>query len=1034
MTTSDLLEALGYPDSAGFASAAEVGAAPEHAHIFRRAIHTCRLVGTFSLTPSRQKKTLERTPVVVVAEASSDTEADEIHRRVWNQNVTPFLLVQTPEHVRLYSGFEYAPRSKNGAANQAGLLDGLIEFEDVLRKLSDFRASAIEDGQLWRAWGDRVRPESRVDWKLLANLEELGKRLHADNLKRSTAHALIGKFVYLRYLRDRDILSDRKLSEWKIQPETIFSNQHLTVEALEKLITHVDDWLNGSIFPFSFSQVRQKHLREVAGVFLGNDATTQQLHLDFQAYDFSHIPVETLSVIYEQFLRIEGKDKDSGAFYTPLTVVNFMLGELDAIRPLKTGMKVLDPSCGSGAFLVQCYRRLAEAHVQEAKGKPRPAVLRDLLEQHIFGVDRDPDACRVAQLSLVLTMLDYIDPPDLTSVTSRFKLPELHNRNIFEADFFDNSSTVEQTAAPKYSWIVGNPPWTQISSSNPGDFRLALEWVTKNRAERPAVNNEAAEAFAWRAADFCAPGAVIALLLPAMTLFKTTAHFRTRFFRDMTVFSVANFSNLREVLFAGRARMPAAAIFYAPRQPRASDIDTLVYSPLVVNQEANRPEPSRRKETWTILLNSSEVRRISVDDVASGNTLPWKLALWGSHRDGRLLDSLQARFESLGDFISSRGLIATQGLELRERRANEDVEAVPELAGKPELDMDGLRRSGRIHSFPKEVLRPIEPNRAYVRRGRGKLPLAVSKPPHVIVAADRRFAVYSDKFIAVPARQIGIAGKAASKEDLKLLALYLSSSFCMYHEFFLSPQLGIRHAVGTLDVLQKLPTPIGQLSASARREWLRLHDQLATSEPKVAPDFQEIFLGAGAIDRSESESSTEEQTQIDGLVGDALGLSEEEQILVEDLVRLRLPLVDGKVSGPAIESPKPSELRAYVKTLENALDAFTSDAADARHRVTAVMASDVGGVAEILLGEPNERRRAAPVREARGEEEVRLKKVFAQLSQRHSQWLYFDRNLLVHVDDRSYLLKPAQLLWWSRSQALNDADELIGSFLDSANS
>ena len=91
-----------------------------------------------------------------------------------------------------------------------------------------------------------------------------------------------------------------------------------------------------------------------------------------------------------------------------------MLEELDSLHPFRRDMKVLDPSCGSGAFLVQCYRRIIEQDEEFAPGQPmQPARLRDLLKSHIFGIDRDGDACRVAELSLSLTLLDYVDPPDL---------------------------------------------------------------------------------------------------------------------------------------------------------------------------------------------------------------------------------------------------------------------------------------------------------------------------------------------------------------------------------------------------------------------------------------------------------------------------------------------------------------------------------------------------------------------------------------------------------------------------------------------
>ena len=89
----------------------------------------------------------------------------------------------------------------------------------------------------------------------------------------------------------------------------------------------------------------------MAGVFNGDDPITNQLHLDFQPYDFSHIPVETLSVIYEQFLHAEGRGKDSGAYYTPVPLVDFMLQELEDRSSLGTDRRVFDASCGSAPSL-----------------------------------------------------------------------------------------------------------------------------------------------------------------------------------------------------------------------------------------------------------------------------------------------------------------------------------------------------------------------------------------------------------------------------------------------------------------------------------------------------------------------------------------------------------------------------------------------------------------------------------------------------------------------------------------------------------
>lgn len=79
----------------------------------------------------------------------------------------------------------------------------------------------------------------------------------------------------------------------------------LRLASFRNLLARVDERLNGSIFPLSLSGAGApsvEHVRSVAAVMLGDDPETGQLHLDFGAYDFSHIPIATLSAVYEQFM------------------------------------------------------------------------------------------------------------------------------------------------------------------------------------------------------------------------------------------------------------------------------------------------------------------------------------------------------------------------------------------------------------------------------------------------------------------------------------------------------------------------------------------------------------------------------------------------------------------------------------------------------------------------------------------------------------------------------------------------------------
>jgi hypothetical protein len=1028
MHADELLKAFGYATSGNFLPRERFAEAIEHVHVLRRTVYACQVHdGTFHGVYSLREHddTGASTPVVFFAEAPTSEAADEIHRKVWNQNVVPFLLVRLPDGVRLYSGFRYERGGKKSKAN-SGVLEVLVAFEEVLARLGEFRAQAINSGRLWEARGKDVDPTRRVDWKLLGNLERLGSWLRDSGLPREAAHALIGKFVYLRYLVDRDILSKRRLEEFEVDPEEVFGRK-ATLKGVRTLIDRVDEWLNGSVFPLPLSGKNaptSEQLREVAGVFLGDDPGSGQLHLDFAAYDFSYIPIETLSVIYEQFLHAEERGRAVGAYYTPIPLVNFMLAELDDHRPLKPSYRVFDPSCGSGAFLVQCYRRLIECRVREVSRLLRPTELRDLLVNCIFGLDRDGDACGVTELSLVLTMLDYIDPPDLHRTPS-FKLPNLHNTNIFEGDFFADGPW-QSVAGGGFDWIVGNPPWLQLDPDALDEIdRPALTWIEGNAKACPVAGLEVAEAFAWKVATHANKQGVIALLLPAMSLFKEQDDFRDKFFVARRVLAVANFANLREVLFAGRARMPAAAIFYSPTQANDEKSSVLVYSPLIANQEANRPrEEGTRQHTWTILVNRSEIRSLSLRDIVGKGGLPWKIAMWGTARDKRLLDSLAKRLSSLGSLQKTHGLVLSEGLQLRESGAGESVEAAPEVVGKKALSTEALRKLGRVHSFPHWTIETVPRSRAFVRSGRLKLPLSVCKPPHVVVSAARNWAVFSDEFLVIPPRQIGIAGTKEQSNLLRAIALYLNSDFVAYHQFFDSTQEGIRDGRSTLASLRRMPTPFEDMSASDLRRWAELHKQLVAASPSSDTENAATF----SLEIEEPNPALQRlEEQLNELVSDALGLTESERWLVQDLVRVRKTLTDGRVGDEAIRRPKPQDLDAYAVTLKHELDAFLDPALKLTHRVDVSHAA-VSGIVHIEL-KKRDRAEGVSVRAADDAVAEQLLKVEGALGQVHGQWLYFDRNLFLYRNDAAYVLKPMQRLWWTRSQALADADELIAETL-----
>ncbi|MFH0981676.1 MAG: N-6 DNA methylase [Planctomycetota bacterium] len=1038
MTVSSVSRALEYDTSPNFLRGDRLRYAPESGHTFRKAQSQCGLEGVYVLRESSEGKATN-VPVVYVCRANTEEDARAIHRKVWNQNIVPFLIVYTDTNVRLYTGFDYA-RPTSGPTETGLLKEGSLH--DVAQLLAAFNARAIDDGSLWQQWGTAVRPEHRVDWRLLDNLQELGGWLRENGLAdRSVAHALIGKYVYLQYLRARGILSNKKLTEWGINERDIFGRS-ATLRAFREVVDRLEEWLNGAVFPISLSElkeIRSEHLKRVAGAFAG-DTLDGQLHLDFEAYDFAQIPIETISVIYEQFLHVSedggrtSAGRERGAYYTPMPVVSYILNELSRRRSLRPGMRVLDATCGSGAFLVQCYRHLVEQCFRLNRGALlRPVELRELLVKHIFGMDIDPDACRVAELSLILTLLDYVDPPDLSNTT--FKLPKLSDQNISCADAFadavDDAPLFSRLRQRCYDWVVGNPPWKELRGHSvaPQDEH-AWAWMNQHRDRHPTGGNQIAEAFAWRARDFVDSKGVIGLLLPAMTLFKDESRpFRERFFRTNAVWHVANFANLAEVLFAGRSRVPAAAFFYSVVEENAPDSllpeEVSVYSPLVANQEATRPlRPRARRESWSLVVNASEVRRIPYRDVLAGNMLPWKTASWGSRWDDRLLRKLaESRFPALADWAAENAIVISEGLQLRGEsgeRGAERVEHHPELVGQWRLNMAGLRKRRHLLTVPREAVERITETEAYIRRRGGvDLPLRICEPPHVIVSAARHFAMFSDEFLVVPPRQIGIAGSPGTTRVLKALALYLNSDFVRYHQFLISPQFGVKRECATLEALRQLPVPIPWDADADLSSWCDTYDALVqfSRAESVAP-----------VPPTELESLLR---QANTLVYESLGLGARDRALVHDLVHVRMALSDGKVGHEATMRPTEGEIQDYAEMLKAELDEFIGAERDDHHTVH-VWSGGKFGIVQVGIATGATTSRAAEVRQLSEPLNEELRDVLEQLRLRHSQWVYFNRNLTVYHNGSTYIFKPLQRVHWTQSQALIDAGEVIAETITPA--
>jgi len=423
------------------------------------------------------------------------------------------------------------------------------------------------------------------------------------------------------------------------------------------------------------------------------------------------------------------------------------------------------------------------------------------------------------------------------------------------------------------------------------------------------------------------------------------------------------------------------------------------------------------------------VRLLSRREVVDGDPLPWKLSMWGSPRDARLLRSIAQRFPSL-EKVATGQWVVSQGFDLRDskvegekpRSRQEDLVPLPEVCGHAELLVTRLKEAEHVHSLPPHALRTVTELRGNARKKGGLTGLVICRPPHVIVHAARCFAVFSDRFLVVPPPQIGIAGPADSQDLLRALALYLGSEYAWYHQFLTSPEMEYRGR-STIEALRRLPVPISKLE-SELGTWVSLHGELvALSDQRWAARERGADQTAQEL---EAQMAKLEQA-VNDLTCDALGLTPRDRWLVDDLVNVRRHLADGKIGDVAAGRPTRAQLEDYALALRDELDLFLDRGRRFRHGLTVVHEARAGMVQIVFSDSPVPQ--PLSIEPADSTVGLRLRSMRDRIDREHGQWLYFDRNLVMYHDGRVFLSKPMQRFWWTRSQALADADRIIADLV-----
>ena len=538
------------------------------------------------------------------------------------------------------------------------------------------------------AWRDEARTaDAFVDERLLRSLANLSVAFSSATQSRralepQVINALIARLLYFYFLVDRCFITSERLTAWGLKGIGLDDDSDWSLADTRELFQRLDEVFNGSIFPMppayaeAYDATHLNLLRRVLRrpAELGpHDA----LQLSFLDYDFATIRTETLSAIYEMFLRNEDSEagKRYGAFYTPPYLADYTLDRLEDKTPLTPATRVLDPAAGSGVFLVGAYRRIVEASLPGGKTRLPLGRLHKLMTDNIFGVELNATACHVAAFSLYLTMLDYVDPNEAADYTCwpmlvgrpRLFPPMLtgnaaQGANIRTGDFFSDASEEIRCDV-----VVGNPPWVQLKNLNsPG----AVSYLKQSRA--PIGDEQAAELFLWKAYhDHLDKNGALGLLIPQKSLVNAYSDKFTRALRSETeLIGIADLAHLRYVLFrrsAARtastqrsnpersARQPTAVVLLRKAPPQPGHRFWL-YRPIRSTQPS-----SRKGRLWALLHDWTQVLWQDVVGLSDAN---WPRLFTCSTVDRQVLTKLDRQIAS-GQLRSLRHLDQAIGLQFK---------------------------------------------------------------------------------------------------------------------------------------------------------------------------------------------------------------------------------------------------------------------------------------------------------------------------------------------------------------------------------
>lgn len=574
-------------------------------------------------------------------EQHSKEDLADLHHKLWLQGQAPLIYIAWPASVDILSCARQPDfwdeqtatiRYAEAESINVSPLSLAAEISDALGKRRRLSANRLANGTFWEDAANQklAKDEAAAHCQLIQAIVEADAEIKgAENPVR---RRLLVLMVLITYLEDRGVFPLGHFGRYRAGVRSFRELlQTGTVDDVTCLLRHFEKKFNGDVFTLpNDDEVLTSADMACFSMLVEGKTLGRQKHF-WQLFNFRHIPVEVISRLYQRF--VEGH----GAVYTPPMLVSLLLDQVLPYDRMTGNEQVLDPTCGSGIFLVGAFKRLViHWRSQNLWQRPPVDVLKLILARSIHGVEMEAAAVDLTAFSLALALCDFLDPP---VIWSDLKFDQLRGRNLREGDFFAPatvSNSADHNWPTKFDIIVGNPPFE--SKLTPA-AQIAAKARPKDQPTIPDSN--AAYLFLEHGIKALRDPGAICLIQPHGLLYNSnTADFRRQLMKIARLDAVLDFVSMRG-LFDGAD--PKTIAWHATQgSADKSEIDHLTFR-----------RTYSASERIGFEIDHYDWHKVSRAD-AKENLFTWRIGLLGGGRLREISSRLQ-RMSTLAQWIEAKG-------------------------------------------------------------------------------------------------------------------------------------------------------------------------------------------------------------------------------------------------------------------------------------------------------------------------------------------------------------------------------------------